>query len=134
MMDKRIGSDGELSYRLYTRVGHAKFAELKKLLDGNPANRMSRLLRDILYHEPIIVYTRDESLHIVMDELGKLRGEIRAIGININQVTRLFNTYPEPQRKTLYAKMAFKEYQALEPKINQLLEIISKLAKRWLSE
>jgi hypothetical protein len=71
---------------------------------------------------------------MVMEELAALRAEIRAIGININQVTRLFNTYPEPRRKEFYAKIAFKEHLRIESKIDQLLIIISKLSKKWLSE
>jgi hypothetical protein len=54
--------------------------------------------------------------------------------VNINQITRLFNTYPDKYRKEFYAKTAFSAYQALQPKIEQLLLIISKLAKKWLSE
>ena len=123
-----------LKHHVTIRIGEEKFNELKKLLDGNSQNDMSRLLRDILHNKPITVFTRDKTLDNLMEELAKLRSEIRAIGVNINQITRLFNTYPEPQRKALFAKMAFKEHQALEPKITALLEIVSKLAKRWLSD
>jgi len=110
------------------------FNDLQQLLKGNPRNCMSRLIRDILHQKPIKVFTKDQTLDNVMEELAKLRSEIRAIGVNINQITRLFNTYPEPQRKAYFAKMAFKEHQALEPKIMALLTIISNLAKRWLSD
>ncbi|HEX9504101.1 MAG TPA: plasmid mobilization relaxosome protein MobC [Patescibacteria group bacterium] len=123
-----------LKHHVTIRIGEEKFNELKKLLDGNSQNDMSRLLRDILHNKPITVFTKDKTLDNLMEELAKLRSEIRAIGVNINQITRLFNTYPEPQRKALFAKMAFKEHQALEPKITALLEIVSKLAKRWLSD
>ena len=123
-----------LNHVVTIRIGDEKFNELKRLLQGNPQNDMSRLLRDILHNRPITVFTKDKTLDNVMEELAKLRSEIRAIGVNINQITRLFNTYPEPQRKALFAKMAFKEHQAIEPKIAELLDIVSKLAKRWLSD
>jgi hypothetical protein len=73
-------------------------------------------------------------MDLLMEELADLRGQIRAIGVNINQITRLFNTYPEPRRKEFYAKTAFNEYLQIEAKIDRLLEIISKLSKKWLSE
>ena len=95
---------------------------------------MSSLVRKILNNRPIRVYTRDLTLDNLMEELARLRTEIRAIGVNINQMTKLFNTYPEPQRKLLYAKLAFNEYLKIESKTDQLLTIISKLAKKWLSE
>ena len=131
---RKVSCDKELKHRLYTRVNDTKFEELQRLLVGDPNYDMSSLLRDILHNRPVRVFTRDQTLDNVMEELAQLRTEIRAIGININQVTRLFNTYPEPTRKALYAKMAFKEYLLIEPKIDELLNVISKLAQKWLSE
>ena len=92
------------------------------------------MLRDILYNRRIRVYTHDRSLDNLMEELTRLRTEIKAIGVNINQITRHFNTYPEPSRKALYAKLAFQEYLAIEPRIDRLLLIVSQLAAKWLSE
>jgi hypothetical protein len=53
--------------------------------------------------------------------------------VNINQITHLFNTYPEPARKAAYAKIAFQEYSALQPKIEQVISVMAKLAEKWLS-
>lgn len=131
---KKIPAKSELRHRLYTRVNDQKYEELRRLLLQNPSKDMSSLIRDILHHRPVKVYTRDLTLDNLMEELARLRTEIRAIGVNINQITRLFNTYPEPQKKHFYAKMAFKEYQAIDSQVTQLLAIISKLAKKWLSE
>jgi len=131
---KKVSDKDGLKHRLYTRVNDRKFEELNRLLAKNPSLDMSSLIREILHNRPIKVFTRDQTLDNIMEELAKLRTEIRAIGVNINQITRLFNTYPEPQRKHLYAKMAFKEYQAIDNQVDQLLAIISKLAKKWLSE
>ncbi len=134
-MPNRAVTDHEaLKHRLYTRVNDRKYAELQKLLEGNPKNDMSQLLRDILHNRPIKVFTKDKTLDNVMEELARLRTEIRYIGVNINQITRLFNTYPAPHQKVLYAKMAFKEYQAIESRIEELLTIVSKLGRKWLSE
>ena len=130
---KKLPGKEELKHRLYTRVNDQKLEELRALLRRNPQADMSGLIRDILYNRPVRVITRDTTLDDVMEELARLRTEIRSIGVNINQITRLFNTFPEMQRKQLYARIAFKEYQAMEPKIEQLLAIISKLGKRWLS-
>jgi hypothetical protein len=130
---KKVSDQAELKHRIYTRVNDKKFRELQTLLAGNPKNDMSSLLRSILYNRQVKVFTKDKTLDNLMEELAKLRTEIRAIGVNINQITRFFNTYPEPQKKALYAKMAFREYLAIEVKIDELLTIITKLAKRWLS-
>jgi MobC-like protein len=117
-----------------TRINQAKYAELKRLADSTKDETISGLIRDIIHNRPIQVYSHDETMDLLMEELSHLRGEIKAIGVNINQITRFFNTYPEPRRKEFYAKIAFGEYLAIEPRIARLLEIISKLAKQWLSE
>ncbi len=134
MPNRKVSPEKGLKHAVLTRLNDAKYAELKALLNANPQNDMSTLLRDIIYRKPIQVFTRDKTLDNTMEELSRLRAEIRAIGVNINQITRLFNTYPEPRKKALYAAMAFREHQALEPLIKELLSIISNLAKRWLPE
>ncbi|MGB8190459.1 MAG: hypothetical protein WCF67_01010 [Chitinophagaceae bacterium] len=123
-----------LKHEIKTRVNCEKFQELERILKGTLTKDMSSLLRDILHQRPVKVYTYDRSLDLVMEELSLLRAEVKAIGININQVTRFFNTYPEERKKEFYAKIAFAEHQRLEPKINELLSIISRLSKQWLSE
>jgi hypothetical protein len=131
---RKVPEEEALQHEIKTRINAEKFQALQRILSQNPHKDMSSLVRDILEDRPVKIFTRDITLDNLMEELAKLRTEIRAIGININQITRKFNTYPEPRRKEFYAKTAFAEYQAIEPKIDELLIIISKLAKRWLSE
>ena len=133
MAKKYVTGKQELKHRLYTRVNDDKYRELVSILEKNPKNDMSRLLRDILHNRKVKIFVRDTTLDEAMQELAQLRYEIRAIGVNINQITHLFNTYPEPARKAIYAKMAFQQYLAIDPKIDQVLLITAKLAEKWLS-
>ena len=123
-----------LKHEVKTRVNEKTFSRLQDLLKNQPNKDVSTLVRDILNNRPIKLVTYDRSLDIVMEELSALRSEIRAIGININQIARLFNTYPEPKKKEFYAKIAFNEYISLNGKIDRLLEVVTKLSKIWLSE
>jgi hypothetical protein len=131
---KRNSETEQLKYKLTTRVDEKKHEELSGILSKNPNENMSSLVRKILLNRKVKVYTHDLTLDNLMEELARLRTEIRAIGVNINQMTRLFNTYPEEKKKEFYGKIAFKEYLKIDSKANELLLIISKLAKRWLSE
>jgi hypothetical protein len=123
-----------LTYPVMTRITKAKYDELKTIAAKTKDETVSGLLRNIIHNRPVTVHTHDETFNLVMEELAALRGEIKSIGININQVTRLFNTYPEERRKEFYAKIAFNQYLGIETKIDRLLTIVSKLAKKWLSE
>ncbi|MBN8877820.1 MAG: plasmid mobilization relaxosome protein MobC [Sphingobacteriales bacterium] len=130
---KKMKEDNVLKYRIETRVNFRKYQELQHLLKNTINKDMSSLVRDILHNRPIKIYQYDHSLDITMEELAALRAEIRAIGVNINQITKLFNTYPEWQRKQFYGKTAFAEYIRTEAKIEQVLLIITKLSRKWLS-
>ena len=94
---RRVSEEMALQHEIKTRVNAEKFRELQRILSQNPNKDMSGLVRDILDNRPIKIFTRDITLDNLMEELANLRTEIRAIGININQITKLFNTYPEPR-------------------------------------
>jgi hypothetical protein len=123
-----------LEHLVWTRITDKKYQELQSILLKSKGETFSGLVRKIIYKQQVKVYIHDETINIVMEELAALRTEIRAIGVNINQVTRFFNTYPEVKKKEFYAKIAFSSYVRMESKIDELLEIISKLAKKWLSD
>ena len=126
--------DNRLEHLVWTRVNDKKFQELQGILIKAKNETLSGLIRKIIYKKPVKVFVHDETINIVMEELAALRTEIKAVGININQITRYFNTYPESKRKEFYAKIAIGSYVSMESKIEELLDIISKLAKKWLSE
>jgi hypothetical protein len=134
MRKGEIKGEGRLEHLVWTRITDSKYQELQTILGKSKDETLSGLVRKIIYRQPVKVFVHDETINIVMEELATLRTEIRAIGININQVTRFFNTYPEPRRKEFYAKIAFSNYVSTESKIDELLDIISKLAKKWLSK
>lgn len=132
MSRKKVNEDEVLKHRLETRVNATTYQRLLAIMTNTREKEMSSLLRDILNNRPIKVYTHDKSLDMIMEELSALRLQIKAIGVNINQITKYFNTYPEPQRKQFYAKVAFQDHKALQPLIERILEITTQLSKKWL--
>jgi hypothetical protein len=129
---KRVDDKDELKHSIRIRVNDEKYRELCKLLEGNPRQDMSGLVRNILYNRPVKILTRDTTFDSVMEELAKLRTELKAIGVNINQITRWFNSFPETERKLIQAKAAFNNYLLVKPRLDRLLEIVSMLAEKWL--
>jgi MobC-like protein len=117
-----------------TRINKTKYDQLQLLASKTKDETVSGIVRNILHNRPIKVYSHDETVDLLLEELAALRGEIKAIGVNINQITRLFNTYKEDQKKEFFAKIGLKQYLRMEDKIDQALALISKLAKVWLSK
>ncbi len=69
-----------------------------------------------------------------MEELASIRKELKAIGININQITKAFHTTSDPERKYVYSIKAFNKNQQIEEKVDRLLEIVSQLTLKWLQK
>jgi hypothetical protein len=129
-----MSSKNKLPHLIETRVDETKYNELKQLAVQTKSKRMSELIRDILYNRKIKIVTYDASLDKVMEELSAIRSELNAIGVNINQVTRYFNSDPDPRQKISYAATIVEQYQVVGRKVDILIVIVSKLAERWLQE
>ncbi len=70
----------------------------------------------------------------MMEELALIRKEIKAIGININQIVRKFNGTTKEKQRGYYVLQTAGLYQKVGEKVERLLQLISKLAERWLQE
>ena len=68
----------------------------------------------------------------IMEELTGIRKELKAIGNNINQLTRKYNSSPTEVQQAYYTLKAAELYQKVEPKVNRLLMLVSQLTEKWL--
>ncbi len=127
------GQEG-LTKPVMTRIKKEKYDELSSLAKLSKGETVSSLVRKIVHDRPIKVFRHDESLDLVMEELAANRAEILKVGVNINQMAKLFNTYPELEKKIYYAKNGYDRFLRLENNIEMLLDKVDKLTHRWLSE
>lgn len=123
-----------LTHKVHTRLDEEKYQELQQILKKTKDETLSSAVRKIIHNKPIRIYVHDETTDLLLEELATLRNELKAIGVNLNQITRFFNTYPEERKKHFYAKLGIQLYLQVEPKTEALLEIMSKLAEKWLRE
>ena len=123
-----------LSKPVRTRLTKTKYNELELLARESKGETISSIARKIIQEQPIKIFRHDESLDLVMEELAANRAEIRSIGVNINQMVKLFNSYPDLKPKMFYAKNGYESYLRLENNIETLLTKVEQLAIKWLSE
>jgi len=121
-----------LEYKIFTRVGRKKYGELLSLLRNSDCRTISALLRSILEHEKIIIYTHDNTLDKTMEELSGIRKELLTIGVNINQVTRKLHQADLKEEQLALAEEILKGFQDTEVKINMLFGLINNLSEKWL--
>ena len=126
------GKNG-LSKQVWTRLTESDYRYLESILKNTKDETMCGLLRKMIQRKMVRIYIQDESLHVVMEELAALRSEINAIGVNINQITRHYNSNKNEGARMLLAGSALTRFLDIEAQTNTILEIISKLSKKWLS-
>jgi hypothetical protein len=134
-MPRRKAKEGEiLQHEVKTRVNDQRFKALNDLLRQSRFQSMSELIRDILDNKPIRVLTHDDSLEQYMETLSSIQRELRAIGININQITRHFNTSSAENQKMFHSMKIAEQYNQVGVKVEQLLSVVNQIAKQWLQE
>ncbi len=134
MSREKAGEKKILRNEIKTRVNDQKYWELSELLSKTRCHTMSELVRNILYNRPVKVFTIDETFHQQMEELSAIRKELKAIGININQITRYFNSATDSTQKLFHSFKVDTHILEVSDKVESLLEIVSKLSEKWLQE
>ncbi|WP_130857907.1 mobilization protein [Olivibacter jilunii] len=121
-----------LSHPIILRITESEFNKLEKIRQESDCKSIGEVVRKILAKRKITYLHRDISMNGPMEELALIRKEIKAIGININQQTHRFHTSQSNGERAFHALKTASIYKQLEPKIDELLDIVSKLAKKWL--
>jgi len=67
-----------------------------------------------------------------MEEMALIRKELKAIGINVNQQTKFFHMSKSEAQRTFFMLKTAQLYKQVGGKVEELLNIINRLAEKWL--
>ena len=95
---------------------------------------IAEIARRILSNQNIKLYYQDISMNGPMEEMALIRKELKAIGININQITRSFNQDKAETHRAFYVLKVADLYKNVDAKVERLLVIIAGLAEKWLQK
>lgn len=123
-----------LKHNLIIRVNDTLYQRLDKLCRESDCQSIAEVARKILSKERINCFYKDVTMNAPMEEMALIRKELKAIGININQQTRFFNSCKSQAERTFHAGKTVVLYQSVGEKVERLLAIISKLAVQWLQK
>jgi len=121
-----------LCHPVRTRVTEKVYRRLEKIKAQSNCRSIGEVARKVLSREKILVLHRDASLSGPMEELAGIRKELKAIGVNVNQLTRSHHGSTRETQKAFYALKVAEEYRKVGPKVERLLSIVSQIADRWL--
>ncbi|RBQ11559.1 mobilization protein [Pedobacter miscanthi] len=123
-----------LVHVLRIRIDQQTYQRLQQLVSTSDCRSACAVARKIITGARINVFHHDDTMGPVMEELSRIRKEIRSIGININQQTHHFHGSKSSSEKWFYANRTLQEYKKTDQKIDRLLSIVNQLAKKWLSK
>lgn len=133
MPRKKLARPEELlNHTIRTRVNDAVFNRLESILSESNCRSIGELVRKILSKEKIVLLRRDMTLIGHIQELAGIRLELRAIGTNVNQITRYFHAVDSDRKKMFYAMEIADEYAKVGEKVTVLLEMVDNLGQKWL--
>ncbi|RLJ77384.1 mobilization protein [Pedobacter alluvionis] len=135
-MPRRKAKDQEsiLSHPIIVRLTENQFKKLEKIRIESDIKTIGEVVRKILTNRPIKLLHKDISMNQPMEEMALIRKEIKSIGVNINQQTHRFHISQSDTERAFHALKTSETYKSIEPKIDRLISIISKLAEKWLQE
>jgi len=133
-MPRKKAADQEaiLSHPIIIRVNETVFNRLEEIRKESDYQTIGEVARRILSNRKIKLFYQDISMNAPMEEMALIRKELRAIGVNINQITRGFNSSGTEAGRAFYSIKAAEQYHKVDEKVERLLAIISQLAEKWL--
>ncbi|ATP56502.1 mobilization protein [Pedobacter ginsengisoli] len=134
MSMKAANKDSDkLIHSIRTRVNKETYQKLESLLANSTCQSIGELARKLITREKINCTYRDITMNAPMEELTSIRKELKAIGININQITRTFNQEKTRENNRQNYIMQITElYRKVDIKVERLLILISQLTEKWL--
>src|ERR1700744_3717917 len=130
---KAQNQDEILSHPIIIRITETAFNRLEDLRKESHYTSIGEVARRILSNRKVKLFYKDSTMDAPLEEMALIRKELKAIGININQLTRGFNQDKHGTRQAYYLMKAGEQYQQVGEKVERLLALISKLAEQWLA-
>ena len=116
------------------RLSDSTYRKLDKIRQNSNCQTVPEIIRRIIEKEKIVYYHKNASMDAPMEVLIALQQELKAIGNNINQVTRYFNRSTTDGQRSHHLNVALQDYKQVDVKVGLLLSLISQLAKKWLQK
>lgn len=135
MSRKKVKDQGSLlSHTIVVRITTSQYEKLDKISKESDNKTIANVVRNIIANRPIKLLHKDISMNATMEELALIRKQIKSIGVNVNQQTHKFHISQNDTERTFHTNRTAEIYKTIEPKIDRLFTILSKLAEKWLQE
>jgi hypothetical protein len=129
---KKPDLEALLVHRIRTRVNNRTLCRLQSLLVNSNCHTIAQLVRHILSNERIIVFNTDVTVQEPVRQLIQIREQLRAIGVNVNQITHHFHKADSAEEKVFHSLKVADEYAKVGEKVDVLINMVAEIGERWL--
>ena len=120
--------------RVEGRISESRYQELLGVLEKDSSLTMSELIRRILQNQPIRIQVKERGVSDLMEILISIEGQLKKIGVNLNQVVKSFHGNSSSIEKFLLGKKLLAFQHDLDKELKLLDGVLAKIQMRWLSE
>lgn len=129
MSERKYNKEVPLNALISIRVSTQLYDKLEEQRSHSTCQTLGEFARRVLSEKEITWVHRDATMDGVAAELAGVKKELKAIGTNINQVTRYFNGTSLPNQKIFEALKILDEYKKVTAPCENVVNIISNL--KW---
>lgn len=123
-----------LTRKVTVRFTEEEYRKLNMGFKSTTKRKLSGYIRTVLLHEPVTVYSRNQSYDDFVAEMILLKNELKAIGNNFNQsVKKLHTIRHEPEIKR-WALLNENSKQIFFKKVDEINSKIAQIAAKWSQE
>jgi hypothetical protein len=127
-------SKGRLTRKVTVRFTEEEFSKLNMGFKSTTKRRLSGYIRAVLLHEPITVYSRNQSFDDFVAEIILLKNELKAIGNNFNQSVKKLHTLQHDSEIKIWAILNENSKQLFFKKMDEINSKIAQLTDKWSQE
>lgn len=130
-MQRKYNKVEPLTKVISVRLSDRFYNKLEGQRTHSNCQTIGEFARNILEERKVIWYQKDTSKEAIAVELTDIRKELRAIGTNINQVTKYFHGTNIPSQKIFEALKLLDEFKKVQGKIDSLVTVTDKIIQTW---
>jgi hypothetical protein len=95
------------------------------------ASTVGELVRKIVTNEKVTFFVKDISVEEPTAALIKIRKEINAIGVNINQLTEMCHTTDSVEQRVDSMLKVAEQYRQMTDKVSEVWKQVSEMSLKW---
>ncbi len=123
-----------LSKTLILRITETDYQRYESLYQQSDCASIAEVVRRILSGKKIVLFQQDASRDVPMEQLTAIADELKAIGRNVNQLTRSCHSSRFSDQQVRYVEAVADSLQPIMAKMNEVLVVTAALSAKWLQK